>query len=212
MSWPIKQQVNFYTDEFRPPVMPAELKSLIGSLALTLMTLMVLTMLLLGGYVWQERVLHSSQQEHHHLQQMITAEMQRLPPMVIDQQLEQQLQAARQQLQNSQRVLTYLSREEQSVQPSFTALVAQLGQVETDGIWLSGFSLLDGGRNIELRGFAREARQLSPYIESLTAQPAFQGRAFRQVNVAENKQRLQFRLDTRAAEPDQPLALSGGQP
>ncbi len=212
MSWQLKQRVNFFTDDFRPPKMPEDIRFLLTGLVLTFVAFAAFALLLLVGRVWQESVHTAEQQERLRLQQMIADEMQRLPPMVIDPQLEQQLKSAQDHLQNSQKVLTYLSREGQSQRSSFTALVTQLGQVESEGVWLSAFSLLDGGRNIELRGFVKEARQLSPYIEALTAQPAFQGRAFRQVDVSEENQHLQFYLDTRAPALDSPLAISGVKP
>lgn len=209
MSWQLKQRVNFFTDDFRPPKMPEDIRFLLTGLVLTFAALSACALLLLVGRVWQESVLTSEQQERLRLQQLIAEEMQRLPPLVVDPQLEQQLKAAQDHLQNSQRVLTYLSREGQSQRTSFTALVTQLGQAESEGVWLSAFSLLDGGHNIELRGFVKEARQLSPYIEALTAQPAFQGRAFRQVDVSEENQHLQFYLDTRAPALDSPLVMGG---
>lgn len=209
MSWQLKQRVNFFTDDFRPPKMPEDIRFLLTGLVLTFAALSACALLLLVGRVWQESVLTSEQQERLRLQQLIAEEMQRLPPLVVDPQLEQQLKAAQDHLQNSQRVLTYLSREGQSQRTSFTALVTQLGLAESEGVWLSAFSLLDGGHNIELRGFVKEARQLSPYIEALTAQPAFQGRAFRQVDVSEENQHLQFYLDTRAPALDSPLVMGG---
>ncbi|MCA6064250.1 hypothetical protein [Thalassolituus marinus] len=209
MSWQLKQRVNFFTDDFRPPKMPEDIRFLLTGLVLTFAALSACALLLLVGRVWQESVLTSEQQERLRLQQLIAEEMQRLPPLVVDPQLEQQLKAAQDHLQNSQRVLAYLSREGQSQRTSFTALVTQLGQAESEGVWLSAFSLLDGGHNIELRGFVKEARQLSPYIEALTAQPAFQGRAFRQVDVSEENQHLQFYLDTRAPALDSPLVMGG---
>lgn len=212
MSWHVTQHLNFYTDEFRPPRLPADIASVLKITGLTVGGLLAMTLLLLAARVWQHTEVSEAESRRQTLENAIAAEMQRLPPLVVDPELEQQLQWSKARLQNSQKVLTYLSREGQAQRTSFTPLIEQLGQVQSDGIWLSGFSLMDAGQNIELKGYVREARQLSPYIAALASQPAYQGRAFRQVVISEENRGLVFRLDTRPAPLANSLLVNGGKP
>lgn len=199
MSREIRQRINFYTGEFRPPAMPADIRRLLNQLLLSALAALLLTLLLFGGQRWavyQTQTLSAAGAE---LQQQLLHEKSRLPPLTPDAQLQSQVESLRAGVQNSQRVLTYLSQENIGEQASFTPLVAQLADVNNDNIWLSGFSLFDRGSNIELRGYVRQAQQISPYIATLVAQPAYRQRAFRQIdlNEVDGKSWLMFRLDTR---------------
>lgn len=214
MSWQIRQKINFYSDEFRPPRLARDVSILLRNMALTSVLMLILAALALVLKLWMHSRVDAAQATSDALIAAIEQEQQRRPPLVADPQLQKELDKARQQLINSQRVLTYLSREGQELPPSFTALVSQLGDVKTDGIWLSGFSMDGSGNHIELRGFAQKAARVSPYVEALAQQPAYQGMAFRQVeiNTEPGQKWLTFRLDTRAPAQTAEGSVPGGRP
>lgn len=214
MSWQIRQTINFYSDEFRPPRLAEDVSLLLRNMALTTVLMLILAALAFVLEWWMQHRLQAAKASADTLMVAVEQEQQRHPPLSADPQLQQELDTARQQLINSQRVLTYLSSEGQEQPPSFTALVSELGDVKTDGIWLSGFSVDSTGRHIELRGYAQKAAQVSPYVEALALQPSYQGMAFRQVEI--NRQSGQkwliFRLDTRPAEQTAAGQVPGGRP
>jgi len=214
MSWQIHQHINFYTDEFRPPSLPQDIRRLLVQMGVAAGVAVLAVVLLLMAEQWSGYELQQGRQQQLSLQQQIATEQLRYPPLVLDPQLQKQLSSARSTLQNSQRVLTYLSQENIGERISLTPLVAQLGDVQSDGIWLSGFSLFNRGEQVELRGYAQQAAQISPYIAALAEQPAYAGKAFRQVDLqqADGQPYLIFRLDSRqAGAADARAVAAGGQ-
>lgn len=214
MSWQIHQHINFYTDEFRPPSLPQDIRRLLVQMGVAAGVAVLAVVLLLMAEQWSGYGLQQSRQQQLSLQQQIATEQLRYPPLVLDPQLQKQLSSARSTLQNSQRVLTYLSQENIGERISLTPLVTQLGDVQSDGIWLSGFSLFNRGEQVELRGYAQQAAQISPYIAALAEQPAYAGKAFRQVDLqqADGQPYLIFRLDSRlAGAADARAVAAGGQ-
>ncbi|WP_430461573.1 PilN domain-containing protein [Thalassolituus sp. LLYu03] len=209
MSWNVRQRINFYTQEFRPPTLAAEVVLLQRQLLLVLMLGLGATVALFAARAWLDGRVSTEQALTHKLAALIAEEQSRRPPVVVDAQLQNQLEDARRRLENSQRVLTYLSREGGEQKMSFSPLVSQLGQVGVAGVWLTGFTLSERGQQVALRGNAQKASQISAYIGALAQQEAYAALAFRQVDIQENSQTrwLSFRLDTRP----QPLAPGAAQ-
>lgn len=210
MSWNIRQSLNFYTDEFRPPALPAEVAVLQRQLLLITLLAGIAAVLLYGVGLVQERLLQNLSQQEQLLTSAIEDEQRKRPPQVASPLLLVRLQQAKDKLDNSQKVLTYLSREGVAERSSLTPQVRELSAVAVPGVWLSGFTLADNGYATQLRGNAREAEQVSAYVAALAQQAAYSQVAFRQIGIKEDKSSnwLTFMLDTRAADPA--LAKNGG--
>ena len=210
MSWKIRQSLNFYTDEFRPPRLPAEVATLQRQLLIIALLAGLAAVGLYGVGLVQEQVLQNLSQQEQLLTAAIAEEQSKRPPLVASPLLLARLQDAKDKLENSQKVLTYLSREGVAERSSLTPQVRELSAVAVPGVWLSGFTLADNGYATQLRGNAREAAQVSAYVAALAQQPAYSQVAFRQIGIKEDEGRnwLTFMLDTRAA--DAALAKNGG--
>lgn len=204
MNWTVKQQVNFYTQEFRPSVLPEEIIRLQWHLGLN-----VLGLVLVGFLLWawlgvaEYQVVHW-QQERQAAQQTLLEEQGRRPPLQESPQLRAQQVQAQQQLQRSQQVLNYLSREPLRASQSFSEPVLQLGEIPVRGVWLSRFWLSDSGQQIRLEGGLSSPDVLSSYVGALGQQSGFQRYAFRQIDVQRREDAtLSFILDS------QPAPVSG---
>lgn len=203
MSWPVKQNINFYTDEFRPPQLPQEIRNLLRYTLTAAVAGLVVFAVLLAAEFWLSQQLHTMQDEVTRLNLSIEDEQRRMPPLTLDPELESQRTQAKAALQNSQRVLTYLSQQNIEERISFTPLLSDLTDVTIKGVWLSGVSVFDRGEHLQLRGLAATPSQLSPYIEALSNRPAYSQRGFRRIDMEESDQSrdgMHFVLDTRAAD------------
>ena len=199
MNWTIKQRLNFYTSEFRPPALPDDIARLLWRLGLVLL---VLVALMLGLGLWQ--LLAGASVQHWQQQQLLATqalqeEQLRRPQRREDPQLLQQRDAAKAQLRRSQQVLSYLSRDQLQQSQSFRLRVAQLAEVPVSGVWLQRFMFSDGGAHLRLEGQLSDPALLASYVAALNEQSAYRNHAFRQVDVQRSEQAaLQFVLDSRA--------------
>lgn len=199
MNWAIKQRLNFYTSEFRPPALPEDIARLLWRLGLMVLLLVVL---MLG--VWLLQLLAAGNAQHWQQQQKLATqalqeEQLRRPQRREDPQLLQQRDAAKAQLRRSQQVLSYLSRDQLQQSQSFRLRVEQLAAVPVSGVWLQRFMFSAGGAHIRLEGQLSDPALLASYVAALSEQSAYRHHAFRQVDVQRSEQSaLQFVLDSRA--------------
>jgi len=212
MSWQVKQKINFYSDEFRPPELPADVHRLLSMSGYALLMSLGLAVVLLASEWWLARELQQSQEQVAQLNLKIEDEQRNAPPLNLDPQLEAQQALARANLLNTQRVLNYLSRQNIEERLTFTPLLQDLGNVAVEGVWLSAVDLSDQGRHVQLRGHAIQASLLSPYIAELSQQPAYVRRGFGRIEMTESDQgqkAMYFILDTRT-EMQQGNAVTAG--
>ncbi|MCD8523451.1 MAG: hypothetical protein LRY66_04310 [Saccharospirillaceae bacterium] len=209
MTWQIQQRINFYLEEFRPPVLPQPIRRLLWQLLLSVLLMLCVGLMVLAYRQWLWNTEQQAEQLTQRLTLQLEHEMARRPPLVVDSGLQQQVEAARRQLSNSQKILLYLSREHLQQSQSLTPLIAQLGEQPVTGIWLQGFSLRDAGQHVRLLGFVDDPARLSGYVSALLQRSAYSGKSFRQIDVQRTGERwLSFVLDTEAVAADA-SALTG---
>lgn len=62
--------------------------------------------------------------------------------------------------------------------PVVGEMMRAFARVASDGLWLTGFSVQDGGEQLEIRGRMVDQALLPNYLKRLEAEPAFHGRRF----------------------------------
>ena len=65
----------------------------------------------------------------------------------------------------------------------FSEIMGGFARQATGDLWLTGFLVSAGGQNIEIRGRLLDSTRLPPYVQRLSAEPAFQGRRFAALDV-----------------------------
>ncbi len=199
MSWTIKQRVDFYLPEFRPPVLPRRIRLLLVGLVAHCVVLLLVTGVFSGVIRYEQQQTQQLQAQQSPLQRAIAEQQALRPPLVEDPHLLQQRQQARTQLQTAQSVLMYLSRQQLQESRSFTPLVMQLAEQDVAGIWLAEFGITQQGRAIALKGYVDQPAKLSRYVSTLLARPAYQGRSFRVVDVRQSEHAwMVFELNSEA--------------
>ena len=211
MNWQVKQRVNFYIEEFRPPRIPTDLNHLmIGAAVHGVLFVLVLIGLVINWYYQGNRLMKITQSQVMVEQQVANIERER-PPLHLDDQLVAERDRARRNLESSQRILRFLTQQELRSSYSFTSMVEQLGEQNINGVWLSRFAFFDEGKQINIEGYTDDPAKVSRYVSTLLARSSYEQHAFRFVDVhkAEGKPWLSFRLDTR---PEEKQTAQAGAP
>lgn len=210
MSWQVKQQINFYTDEFRPPHLPEDIARLLLQLGANLGVVLLLLLIIFLFSLWQKSHFEDASQRQSFLQNKLEEVKAARPPLVVDEGLKASKKKAQDDLVSSQKILRYLTQGQLEESKSFTTLVEQLGEQDVKGVWLQSFSIDQQGTHIALQGYVDDPVKLSPYVASLVQRSAYQDKAFRYIDVkkAENTRWLKFELDTQAKKVEENSAVN----
>lgn len=202
MTWVIKQRINFYLDEFRPPKIPDDLRRLLIGIAVHAVVAVLLLLGVIVNWYWQELRLSEVVDLQAAVELDVKNIEQERPPLKLDQALVTQRNEMRQELESSQRILRYLTQRELSSSHSFTTLVAGLGEQKLPGVWLKRFSFFRDGEEMSIEGYTYDPAQVSKYASTLLARDGYTERAFRFVDIRKVKDEdwLSFKLDSRQLE------------
>jgi regulator of replication initiation timing len=172
------QQVNLYQTQFKPKqiILPAQHMLLIALLPIIIF---VITSIYFS-YKQQlfETLLHTKQQQLQLDQQHLSVLKQHLNLYKEDPKLIVELNAIRGQLQKTQTLLAHLASQESGNQHGFSAMLTALSKQHIDDLWLTQFSLLNGGQFIALQGRAYTPQLIPEYIDNLAKSEQFQGENF----------------------------------
>ncbi len=93
-------------------------------------------------------------------------------------QLTLELAAATSQLKGREEVMAYLERGGVGSAAGFAQFLRGLARQTQSGLWLTGFSVAEGGRDMEIRGRTLAPAAVPDYIGRLNSEAAFHGRSF----------------------------------
>jgi len=199
MSWEVKQSIDFYLDEFKPPRLPDDLKFILVGVGLhAVFAVVLIGGLLINGYVQSAYFQRMSMKQSDVERQVSNIENER-PSLQLDPALVAERDSAGNSLESSRRILQYLTQQDIGESHSFSGLVTDLSEQRVSGVWLSGFRFSGEGHHVRLTGHAFDPVKVSAYAGSLLDKPSYQGRSFRfiQVGQEDEKSYLSFVLDTR---------------
>jgi type IV pilus assembly PilN-like protein len=172
------QQVNLYQTQFKPKkiILPAQHMLLIALLPI----IIVVVTSMYFSYKQQlfETSLQTKQQQLQLDQKHLSVLKQRLNSYKEDPKLASELNSIRTQLQKTQTLLNHLASQESGNQHGFSAMLAALSKQHIDELWLTQFSLLNGGQFIALQGNANTPQLIPEYIDNLAKSEQFQGETF----------------------------------
>lgn len=86
-------------------------------------------------------------------------------------------------LRAREEVFAYLDRGSLGSTSGFATFLHGLARQTPDGLWLTGFTIDGGGRDMEIYGRMLQASALPEYIRRLNAEPAFRGRSFASLDI-----------------------------
>jgi hypothetical protein len=95
-----------------------------------------------------------------------------------DAKLAGELEAVREKLKRQAAVLTALESRAAGDSRGFSDYLRGFARQVPQGLWLTGFSIGAGGKDMEIKGRMVSPRLLTEYVRRLNAEPVFRGRSF----------------------------------
>lgn len=193
------QQINLYQDQFKPERITLAFNQIV------LLSLLFIILLVAFSFYSYQRVeshkglLTEQQQRYDQSQQQLATLKQQLSQQNQRPQLETELNKLEQELQGKQTVLDYLTNHTFGNQDGFSGTLASLSKQHIDNVWLTAFSLMDGGQYISLHGDATEPSLIPVYIDSLAKSDQFRGKEFSVFHLEhpdDNTEFYNFKLNT----------------
>jgi hypothetical protein len=180
----VTQQINLYNPAFVPPREYVTAKSLAVTVA-------VLLTLVAGTTTWarqRAQLRETELAEAQNFQKAAQAELEGMraaaaartenPALVAKVAAERRKIAEREQVLELTKGLTAESG------GGYVEYLRGLARQTMAGVWLTGFAVHDGGRQISLSGRAVDKSLLPDFVRRLNSEPAFQGKAFAGMNIA----------------------------
>lgn len=193
----VKHSINLYLPRFRPAQLSPAIQRLIKLCLTVLSGLLVLSVGLLLSNEYFANQLELAKQEQTRLSKELNIVVSQLPNAVVDKNLQNQIAREEKRLARQRRVISFLRQDSISESSSFTSLVEQLAQQNLNGIWLKRFEVINQGKDIQLYGYSKGPEKISSYLSVLGTQPAYKGRAFKQINIVRGSNSLnEFFLST----------------
>lgn len=193
----VKHSINLYLPRFRPAQLSPAIQRLITLCLTVLSGLLVLSVGLLLSNEYFANQLELAKQEQTRLSKELNIVVSQLPNAVVDKNLQNQIAREEKRLTRQRRVISFLRQDSISESSSFTSLVEQLAQQNLNGIWLKRFEVINQGKDIQLYGYSKGPEKVSSYLSVLGTQPAYKGRAFKQINIVRGSNSLnEFFLST----------------
>jgi len=204
----VKHSINLYLPRFRPPELSTAMMLLIKVSGLGFILLLITVSMLFLSQLYLSAQVDTAKLEQQALNDELVAVIAQLPNTVIDQNLVLRIEREKKLLEKQTRVISFLRQDSIKDSSSYTPLVEQLSQQSVKGIWLSKFEVINQGNDIQLHGFAKTPDQVSRYLTMLGTQPAYQGRAFKQIDINRGNQAWsEFFLSTQEQEVDEESLL-----
>lgn len=160
----MNQQINLYLPEFRPSH-----DYISGARLLQVGVVVLLLMVIVSGSNYFRTASLNTQlqaaQESLNVQTNITNELQQdLARRSSDQTLVDELSIREQRLAESTEMLEFLRGTNLGNIEGFSEYVKDLSRATFDGLWITEFDLLNGGRNVYLKGIAQQSAMVPDFI------------------------------------------------
>jgi len=172
------QQINLYTNEFRPQKVVLSLEQIILLPIASMLILIGLTFWLNLG-IDQTRQSLSSQEDKRQKMQL---KLDDLELKARSQKKDESLVSANRRLSETiaarQKMIDMLDTVVVKDDEGFSNLLISLARQKTDGLWLSSLSLASSGKEMTLKGTTKSASSVPGYLQNLRQEPSFIGRSF----------------------------------
>ena len=191
----MSQQINLYEDRLRPRHELATARNLTVCTALVFVAVAALAL-------WTSSDAKRKTEAATSVQKQLAEEQKSLADLakvMADRKVSPALVSERDSLKvvlaQRQEVMTVLDSGQLGNTAGFSAVMTGFARQTLTDLWLTGFTVTMGGEGIEIHGRLFDPAKLPAYVQSLSAEPVFQGRRF-------------AALEMRDVEPvDQPVAV-----
>lgn len=174
----MSQQINLYEDRLRPRLELAIGRNL-GIAALVLLVAMT------GWSLWEGAAANrkseaaaASLSEVLAAQERMKALTQAVAQRKVSPELAAEVENAKSMIAARKEVIEVLDSGALGRSTGFSAFMTGFARQAQSDLWLTGFRIMAGGDEIEIRGRMLDASRLPDYVQRLNSVPVFQGRRF----------------------------------
>lgn len=185
------QQINLYEARLRPRRELATARHLGIATALLLIVVSALAVNARIGADRRGAELAALQADIRNEQERLTVLSKAVAERRVSPALSGELARSRAQLEIRQEVLDVLAAGRIGNSEGFSGVMTGFARQAQADVWLTGFTVSNGGEEIEIRGRMLDAAKLPAYVQRLSDEPVFQGRRF-------------AALDMRSVDPEVP--------
>ena len=205
----MSQQINLYEARLRPSHELLSGRKLGVALVILLAVTAATGVLTRAAAERSEAELRGVQAEVKASQEALAVLAKTLGERKVSAGLQAQLDEASVPLATRQAAMTLLDSGQLGNRTGFSAIFSGFSRQASDDLWLTGFSVSQGGHEIEIRGRLLDPGKLPVYVQRLAAEPAFKGRRFaaldmRSVDPSQAKTTAEGATPDAAASPAQP--------
>jgi len=199
------QQVNLYTEEFRPKKDPLAFRKILGAAVGLLVLCALYSAYLIWSVIAQEQTLVRIDSANEDLQLEVDGMQARLDARAKDSRLQNDNEVLKIRLHNTQLLLATIKQgvNEEGVRQRFGDILVALAKHRIEPVWLSQVQISDGGERLSLIGHTREPDQVPVYLRAIGQESVLSGRSFNLFNIElpEQAQDIRtFKVDTQATE------------
>ena len=192
----MSQQINLYEARLRPRHELATARNL-GVCALLLLVLM--TALALWTRADADRkseAAATARKQQGEEQEKLTALSKMMAERKVSPALTAEIEVTKAMLAARKEVMAVLDSGKLGNSSGFSAFMSGFARQSQNDLWLTGFSVIQGGEEIEIRGRLLDPARLPAYVQRLSGEPVFRGRRFAALEMRDVEPEVQ--------KPDQP--------
>lgn len=195
----MRQQINLFQESLRPRQLRWSAKQLTSLMAIAVLLLVVFE--LVG--VWQTWQVKQSIAESEQIVSAKQKEVKQVeasyPKPQEDQRLVNRLEQLKDEIQQKQLILGLLEKKEYGNSRGFADHLSGLSRQHVEGIWLTHFSIEQGGKQLGLSGSSLKPELVPRFIRNLSNEPSFAGKEFKTLLLSRTEEKntwVDFDLNT----------------
>jgi len=202
----INQSVNFFSDDFKPPVIVLSAIRMAQYLGMALVVLSLISIAIYYPMMSSEETVQALNAKLKSKKQELEETKRKYPKIIKNKQLDEQLASLREQNSNRVRLLKYLKSDSLQEAQQFSRVFTDLQDYDHKWVWLTRIDVLAEGQSMRLTGLVSQPDILPGYIDGLKQANSFKGRSFNLFNLerdADNTSYLHFVLSTEAGDQNE---------
>ena len=208
------QQINLFTDAFKPPKVKLPLEQIIAFPILALIIFIGISFALSSYLASQKSELIDLQKKHEEMTKRLSVLTEKAEKLRQDEGLIAANQRLNKTLIARRNMISTLDRVVLKEAEGFSHLLISLARQKEDGLWLTSIQLGGSDRQMILEGQTKKAELVPSYLQKLRNEPSFLGRNFSLFELKEsegNNEWLGFTLkaeDSKTEDLNETQALS----
>jgi len=191
------QQINLYTDAFRPRKVVLPLEHIIGLTLAAVLILVPVSFWLISSLDERQTALEARQKQVDEMRIRVATLEKQARAVIRDESLAQANRRLQAQIEARERMITMLDSVVVRDDEGFSGILESLARQNRPDLWLNRIVVGAGGKQMMLAGHASSADAVPAYLQNLRQESAFIGRTFTVFNLEsgeKNRQQIAFRL------------------